>query len=153
MKENARPPRRRQVAIEIGGKMVEIDVGIAPLVAALNKLPGIETVSSCQESDRKDLASVSFGVSTRDGRPAADAAVCHALRQIDRALTVAGLWSDVRDLLAFVAFNLTHVRGFEQPSEKVHKLVALGWRQGAPMVAHRGAGHIGKIKARSDHLA
>ena len=55
-----------------------VDAELAPLVAALNKLPGIETVSSCQESYRKDLASV-----------------CHALRQIDRALTVAGLWSKV----------------------------------------------------------
>jgi len=88
-------PRHKQVATEIGGEMMDVDAGIAPLVAALNRLPGIETVSSCQDSDRKDLASVSFGVSARGGRPAADAAVCSLLRQIDRALTGAGLWSRV----------------------------------------------------------
>jgi hypothetical protein len=60
--------------------------GGATLVAALSKLPGIKIVSSRQESGRKDLASVLFDVTIRGGRPAADAAVCRLLRNIQEAL-------------------------------------------------------------------
>ncbi len=89
MKEDPSPPRRRQVAIEIGGKMVEIDVGIAPLVATVNRLPGVATIWSCK--DIAETAWVFFGLDDARGRPARDGALCHLLRQIDRALTVAGL--------------------------------------------------------------
>lgn len=86
-------PRHKEVAIEIGGKMVEIDVGIAPLVATLNRLPGVATIWSCQ--DIAEAAWVFFGLDDAHGRPARDAALWHLLRQIDRALTGAGLWSRV----------------------------------------------------------
>jgi hypothetical protein len=65
--------------------------GGASLVAAISKLPGIKIVSSCQESGPKDLASVTFDVTIRGGRPAADAAVCRLLRNIQEALRRAGV--------------------------------------------------------------
>jgi Mrr N-terminal domain len=76
--------RHNKITIAAPGQMVEVDAGTAPLVAALNKLPGIETVSSSQ-SDREGLASVNFGVRAR-GERAADATVCRLLRHIQEAL-------------------------------------------------------------------
>jgi hypothetical protein len=36
------------VALELSGRVVQIDVGIAPLVEALNGVPGLTTIWSCE---------------------------------------------------------------------------------------------------------
>ena len=54
------PPHHRQVEIEVGGERTEVDAGIAPLVLALNKLPEIYTLASCECDEVMGIAWVAF---------------------------------------------------------------------------------------------
>jgi len=87
--------RHEKVEIEIKGRRVKVDREIAPLVQALNELPGVDTAGSCQESADTRLAFVSFSVSDAQGDQADDASVCRVLRGIDAALRRSRLWARV----------------------------------------------------------
>jgi hypothetical protein len=86
-----------QVEIEIQGEKIEVDREIAPLVEALNKLPGVDTCSSCQSSRRGQLVSayVNFNVSDAEGDEADDPSICRLLRRIEAALRRSQVWARV----------------------------------------------------------
>ncbi len=75
-------PLHEQVEVEIHGQMVKVDVEIAPLVLALNEIPRVETVTSCQKSGGTGPAWVQFYVLDQQERLADDASVCRLLRKI-----------------------------------------------------------------------
>ena len=74
-------PEHEQVEIEIGKKKVPVDVGIVPLVQALNRLTGVVTVDSCEGSS-SGPAMVHFFVLDAQGSEADDPSVCRGLREI-----------------------------------------------------------------------
>jgi hypothetical protein len=85
--------RHEKVEIEIKGRRVKVDREIAPLVQALNELPGVDTVASHQESADTRLAFVKSGVSDAQGCEADDALVCRVLRGIEAALRRGRVWA------------------------------------------------------------
>jgi hypothetical protein len=94
MKRRAGPPKHTQVEIEVRGKKIQVDRGIAALVEALSKLPGVETAASC-ENQETGLAFANFGVSDAQGRQADDATVCRLLRRIETALNQSRVWARI----------------------------------------------------------
>jgi hypothetical protein len=87
-------PQHEQIEIEIGDKMVPVDVGIVSLVRALNGLPGVVTEDSCQGSSI-GLAMVHFSVLDAQGSEADDVSVCRVLRDIADTLEVGELEASV----------------------------------------------------------
>jgi len=86
------PARHRQTDIDVKGTKIGVDVNIAPLVAALSKIPEIETFSSCECDEHDGLAWVCIDPS--DGEPALHRRVVFDLfGRLEKAFHGKGIWA------------------------------------------------------------